>query len=431
MLQLDGDWEFYWKELPKPEEFKDFFSETPNYHEMPYAWTDILWKQKNLSPEGYATFHLRGSLPKQHPRLAILTGEQGTAYQIFSGRRKVLERGNVAKTKQEAVPNPTGSFAFLPIKKKLNLVFQISNYHHRAGGPWSGIVIGEATTVKNYWMTELVEDAFIGGILLFLAIYHFTFFLLRRRDRVHILFSLFLLTMFVRLITTGNKILSVIFPIIPYEVLFRLEYLGFYFGSTFLYHFLRSFFPQESSYWALRVMYGISITCALSLFLDPLLASQIIPFYQILFLIKLIFASVTIVLAIVRRRVFSGLISFGAFFCMVTAINDILHSRQFIQTGYFIQYGVLLLVSTETLALSMTFTKAFHSIESMKDDLIKINTAYQRFIPAEFLKFLGRKSIQDIGLGDQTQKTMTILFSDIRDFTALSEKMSPDENFYF
>lgn len=431
ILQLDGDWEFYWKELPEPNEFKQFFLENPVYHEMPYAWTDILWKQKNLSAEGYATFHLKADLPKGHPRLAILTGEQGTSYQIYSGRKKVLGKGIVSKTKQESVPDPTGSFAFLPSTKKLNLVLQISNYHHRAGGPWSGIIIGEANAVKNYWMIELIEDAFISGILLFLAGYHFMFFFLRRRDKVHILFASFLFTMFIRLITTGNKILSVTFPIIPYEILFRLEYLGFYFGSTFLYHFLRSFFPQESSLLALRFMYAASLASALSLFLDPLLASQVIPIYQIVFLIKLGFATVTILMAIFRKRTFAGLISFGAFFCMLTAINDILHSRQFIQTGYFIQYGVLLLVSTETLALSMTFTKAFHSVESMKDDLIKINISYQRFIPAEFLKFLGRKSIQDIALGDQTQKMMTILFSDIRDFTALSEQMTPDENFLF
>ncbi len=63
--------------------------------------------------------------------------------------------------------------------------------------------------------------------------------------------------------------------------------------------------------------------------------------------------------------------------------------------------------------------------------LSKINIAYGRFVPHEFLKFLERESIVDVQLGDQVQKEMTVLFADIRSFTSLSEKMSPKENFDF
>jgi two-component system sensor histidine kinase ChiS len=63
--------------------------------------------------------------------------------------------------------------------------------------------------------------------------------------------------------------------------------------------------------------------------------------------------------------------------------------------------------------------------------LSKINIAYSRFVPREFLRFLDKESIVDVKLGDQVHKEMTILFSDIRDFTSLSENMSPKENFNF
>ena len=63
--------------------------------------------------------------------------------------------------------------------------------------------------------------------------------------------------------------------------------------------------------------------------------------------------------------------------------------------------------------------------------LAKINEAYGRFVPHEFLQFLERESIIDVQLGDQVQKEMTVLFADIRSFTNLSEKMSPKENFNF
>ena len=63
--------------------------------------------------------------------------------------------------------------------------------------------------------------------------------------------------------------------------------------------------------------------------------------------------------------------------------------------------------------------------------LSNINIAYSRFVPHEFLKLLNKESIIEVQLGDQVQKDMSILFSDIRNFTTLSERMTPTENFQF
>ena len=63
--------------------------------------------------------------------------------------------------------------------------------------------------------------------------------------------------------------------------------------------------------------------------------------------------------------------------------------------------------------------------------LYAINLAYGRFVPHEFLRFLGKESVVDVKLGDHVEKEMTVLFSDIRGFTSLSESMTPQENFNF
>lgn len=57
--------------------------------------------------------------------------------------------------------------------------------------------------------------------------------------------------------------------------------------------------------------------------------------------------------------------------------------------------------------------------------------SFARFVPREFLEFLDHGSILDVKLGDQTQQEMSILFSDIRSFTTISERMSPRETFDF
>ncbi|MCK5877439.1 MAG: response regulator [Candidatus Marithrix sp.] len=65
------------------------------------------------------------------------------------------------------------------------------------------------------------------------------------------------------------------------------------------------------------------------------------------------------------------------------------------------------------------------------EELAGLNRAYERFVPRQFLSLLERKSIIDIKLGEHVEKEMTILFADIRQFTSLSEKMTPQENFNF
>ncbi len=63
--------------------------------------------------------------------------------------------------------------------------------------------------------------------------------------------------------------------------------------------------------------------------------------------------------------------------------------------------------------------------------LSRITNAYGRFVPKQFLEFLGRENITEVKLGDQVQREMTVMFADIRQFTNLSEVMTPEENFEF
>lgn len=65
------------------------------------------------------------------------------------------------------------------------------------------------------------------------------------------------------------------------------------------------------------------------------------------------------------------------------------------------------------------------------NELFELNQSLFRFVPRQFLQLLDKKSIIDVQLGDQTFKEMSVLFSDIRDFTTLSESLTPSENFKF
>jgi predicted ATPase/class 3 adenylate cyclase/tRNA A-37 threonylcarbamoyl transferase component Bud32 len=82
-------------------------------------------------------------------------------------------------------------------------------------------------------------------------------------------------------------------------------------------------------------------------------------------------------------------------------------------------------------AISIENAKLYTEVRQNESRLLQLNQAFERFVPSEFLRFLNKQSIVDVQLGDQVEQEMSVLFSDIRDFTTLSEQMNPEENFRF
>jgi class 3 adenylate cyclase len=64
-------------------------------------------------------------------------------------------------------------------------------------------------------------------------------------------------------------------------------------------------------------------------------------------------------------------------------------------------------------------------------ELASLNSLYERFVPREFIELLQKKSILEIQLGDQVSQKMVVMFADIRGWTSLLEKLTPQEAFKF
>jgi class 3 adenylate cyclase len=81
--------------------------------------------------------------------------------------------------------------------------------------------------------------------------------------------------------------------------------------------------------------------------------------------------------------------------------------------------------------LAKSFASMRDSVRGTILDLKRTNLSIERFVPRPFLAIVGKPSIVDVELGDNRRHDMSVLFSDIRNFTTLSERMTPDENFAF
>jgi class 3 adenylate cyclase len=91
----------------------------------------------------------------------------------------------------------------------------------------------------------------------------------------------------------------------------------------------------------------------------------------------------------------------------------------------------LALQSSGSIESALLYEKNIREAKEREEAMRRVYEATAKFVPYEFIGSLGHDVITDVKLGDHVEKIVTVLFSDIRDYTTLSEKMTPEENFSF
>ncbi|MDB5198252.1 MAG: hypothetical protein JWO92_215 [Chitinophagaceae bacterium] len=91
----------------------------------------------------------------------------------------------------------------------------------------------------------------------------------------------------------------------------------------------------------------------------------------------------------------------------------------------------LALQSSSAIESALLYEKNIREAKEREEAMRLVYEVTGKFVPYEFIGSLGHKVITDVKLGDQVEKIVTVLFSDIRGYTTLSEQMTPEENFKF
>jgi len=283
-----------------------------------------------------------------------------------------------------------------------------------------GLIAAESKVLKTTMPAGRSFDLVLIGSLLTMALYHFCLFGFGRKEITTLYFGcLCVLTAFLYMMY-AERFFIALFPNFDLKLAVKIEYISVYLGFTIFVMFIKNLYPHEFSQKMLRVSQSLGVLfILLTLVTNPEIHQDVIKAYGATALILSIYLVYVLTRAGLRNR--DGAICFLGVLSLLFAIiiNDI-YLQSIIYPSQLLPWGVFIFIFAQSVVLSLRFSKSSDR-----------EVVYERFVPKEFLKNLHKEDIVDVKLGDNAEIDMSVLFSDIRDFTTLSEVMTPEENFKF
>jgi class 3 adenylate cyclase len=433
LYALDGQWQFWWGSFVDPDSLARNDAPPPTaLAEMPSYWTKFELEGRKLPARGAATYRIVLSLPEDKV-YGLYVNQMVSSYALYLNGRLLGGNGSVALDPDEVRPEFRPQVLYFTAEEgTADIVLHIANGDYRHGGQWQAIELGSAEAVSAHANRIIMTELFLFGAIAMIGLYNIALFLFRTKDRSPLWFGLFCLFVALRLAATGHVVLASVIRGFPWELLIKIELSVFYLGALFFAFFFRSLYPKELSKYGFIPMISVyGLFTALALVLPVSLFNHLVVPMQLGAVGGLSYVLICLVLASFRKREHAPFILAGFAFFALTAVNDILYAHAIIHTAYLVPLGLFTFIFSQAVALARIFSRSFSQVEHLSERLSSVNISLERFVPHEFLSFLDKSSIIDVHLGDQALKDLTILFSDIRSFTTLSESMTPQENFNF
>ena len=380
---LSGKWEFYWHSLLQPD---DFTTENPpvasGLIEVPSDWNGFDVNGKKIAGDGYATYRLKILLSKTSERMAFKFLDMAVAFSVYVNGKYLTSAGTPGKTFDTTVPQFHPHVVdFKPDSDQLDVIIQVSNFHHRKGGAWEAIHLGLVDDIRALRQNALYFIFFLIGSILIMGIYHLVYFALRKNEKSALYFGIFCFLISVRTLLTGERYIIDLLPNFDWEVLTKIAYLTFYLGVPAFAGYARALFPKEFSKKAIYIINFVGILFSVTaLFTPAKFYTHTAPLFQIFTILAAGYGFYIINLTLKNKRQGAFVLLVGFVILFLTLVNDILYSNLLVKTGYMIQFGLFVFIFSQAFFLSFRFSKAYSTIDEQRGMLKATNDSLKKEI---------------------------------------------------
>jgi adenylate cyclase len=422
MVPLNGEWRFYWEKLLSPSQLMaGAASDSAAYFTFPGSWNHLKKEGKEVGGDGFATFVLNVILPKHDRLLGFKSRSVNTAWRVWVDGVELGGAGTVGESKAAMVPATIPSaITFQPNAQEIQIVVQVSNFYHRKGGFWWPLQLGHHDQIQQARESALATELFLLGAVLIMGLYHLALYMLRSRDSSPLYFGIFCLLVGTRMLFVGENFYHDIFPWLNWTLAKKTEYTVTFFLTPFFFYFLNKLYPDEFKLRAARILLAFNGLLALLAILAPAPLFTLTPtIFNMASMVVFVVVLYSLILTIAHKREYAWPVFGGILILVLTTVNDMLNDSEIIRTGFYAPMGLFIFIFIQSYILSKRFAHAFLLAE------VYANT-FQKFVPRQFLDRIAKQGIGSIKLGNAEQAEVTILFSDIRSFTSISETLTPD-----
>lgn len=344
---------------------------------------------------GYGTYYFRLKLSDTSEVYGFAVKNIKSAYRLYVNGKCIGGVGMVGKSYNEMIASRYQKELFFSSHSKhVDVLFQVSNFHHRNGGMTGAIEVGTADSISLHKARNVGIESFMIGTLFILFIYHFAIYAYRRKDRSILYFSLLCMSMFVRLAYTGERIFLEFLPFVDWNVATRIEYISFYLIPIFTFLFVKSLFPKDIPIWLVYSGNSLCVFVIVSvLFVSPASFSYL-PRLIIFLLGPIAFLFLILIFMAWRKgREHSGVLLLGFCFYFLLAVHDVLFYLNYVNTTYLMPFGLFIISFSQAYVLAQKSSFAYLNIENLSKELEQKNKDQEKIISKRTKKIKTQKQI--------------------------------------
>ncbi|MBR1638743.1 MAG: adenylate/guanylate cyclase domain-containing protein [Treponema sp.] len=430
-LKIHTDWDFFWGKFLPPDDLSqpDLVVSVPS-----------IWNKYDLPPEameaarkgkGSGTFRLKITGLESGKKYSFPVFELCyTAFSVLADDAVIYRSGTPSEKWENTIARQYCDKATFTAGQdgSVLITFYVSNSFYRKGGFRGDFVLYEESAYMNRYKKRLCYYTIFSGILLAIVAYCMLIAILKK-DRTNFFLSLFVLSIYSRIIASVFPLLKILFPQMSFSLIIRIEYISLFMAPALYALYIDSMNKKIFHHIPAKyVCFPALIFLILDFILPPALVNRLVPAMEIYMFLMIGLILFLFMVRVVKNRDFTSISAIlSLLIIFLGVVNDFFLHIQLLPLH---NIEVKLLVPSfviyafiQTVLLAYIQNKNQKRIIELNNNLTVTNNAYYRFVPKEFLEFLGKKDITELALGEYKISKMAVLSADIRNFTAASEKM--------